>query len=58
MTTFIKTIMYGPMSVGKKISTESDAFINGILGEILSEGCKIRDVRIQSHILSIYRCKA
>lgn len=46
MTTFIKTIMYGPVSVGKKISTESDSFINGILGEIQNEGCKIRDVKI------------
>jgi|PlaIllAssembly_1097288.scaffolds.fasta_scaffold121863_1 hypothetical protein len=46
MTVFIRTATYGPVNLGKKISTESDSFMNAILGEIQREGCKIRDVKI------------
>jgi hypothetical protein len=46
MTVFVRTATYGPVSLGKKISTESDSYVNSILQEIQREGCKIKDVKI------------
>ena len=46
MAIYVRTVTYGPISLGKKISAEGDTFINGILGEIQREGCKIREIKV------------
>jgi len=47
MTTYIKTMTFGPTSGGKKVTPDKvDPLINGILGKIQDEGGKILDVKV------------
>lgn len=47
MTTYIKTIVFGPTSGGKKVASDRvDPIVNGILEEIQNEGGKILDIKI------------
>ncbi|MDP2729423.1 MAG: hypothetical protein Q8O55_02940 [Dehalococcoidales bacterium] len=47
MTTYIKTVVFGPTSGGKSVTPDKvDPLINGILEKIQNEGGKILDVKI------------
>lgn len=46
MTTYIKTIIFGPTSGGKTVTQDKvDPLVNGILDKIQKEGGKILDVK-------------
>ena len=54
VSTYIKTMLFGPTSGGKLVPPDKiDPLVNGVLGKIQNEGGKILDVKISVAPLTV-----